>query len=254
MHDEDLRQARQALGDGRWEEARSLYASFSPQKVAEARPALLLIDLHKATSSQDSEKAEMVAERLCDCLNQLDELPGDFIRAFCPQVRPSLMPKKEIALITDVRIYQWILSLVARNMVLDYCTTDEVASLPEAEQRRMCQTAVTLDHYTYYRGDDTLTGVSSINKRANPKAFNRYKKLRYNTEMRPKLLQVYKALGVPDSLGLSALGLSDKYYIPDMDMPITPEEVKEHNKNNIIWGIFFLIMALLPAVAALLLD
>lgn len=249
MYDEDLRQARQALGDGNWEAAKSFYSMLPPQQFPEAHLALALIELHKATSSQDSARAEEIAGKLNRALEEAGTFPGEFIRAFCPQVLPSLTPKKEMSLITDVRVNQWLLSILVRNMVLDYCTSDEVASLPEPEQRKLCQTAATLDRYTFHRKDDDFIGVSSINKRADPKTFKRFRELRYDKEMRQKLMQVYKALGVPDFLGIS-----DKYYVPDMSVPITPDEEKEQNKNIMILGIIILIMALLPAVAALLLD
>lgn len=244
MYDEDLRQGRQALGDGKWEEARRFYSMLPPQQFPEAKLAMALIDLHKETSSKNSARAETIAARLNRDLEEAGELPGEFIRAFCPQVRPSLMPKNESSLVTDVRVNQWLLTVLVRNIVLDYCTSDEVASLPEPEQRKLCQTAATLDRYTYYKNDDEITGVSSINKRADPQTFKRFKKLQRDKEMMPKLMQVYKALGVRDINS----GFFD--YVPDMGVPVTPEEAEEYNKRDMALAIFILVIILLTLAAS----
>ncbi|MCR5661640.1 MAG: hypothetical protein K6G50_05885 [bacterium] len=219
MYDEDLTQARQALGDGRWEEARSFYARFSPQQTLEARPALLLIDLHDAKEAKDSKNAEIIAGKLSACLEEFDEFPDDFVRAFCPQVRSCLLPHnyggKTIKKKEETHVKQWLLSVVACDIALSYCLADEINLLPEPEQNRIRMAAVALFEYAlvwtqFLYTSRALYNYSDLNRWADPETYKRFKK--YQDGIRQRIKTVYEVLGANFADGL-----------------ISPEAIKERD-------------------------
>lgn len=225
MYDEDLKQGRQALGDGKWEEARSFYARFS-QKVPEARPVLLLCEMHDAKEAKDADRVEIIAGQLRACLEEFEEFDGEFIRAFCPQVLPCLMPNKinPLGITKEVHVEQWLLSMVACNIVLNYCENDEVSSLPEPEQRRICMTAIALNEYTfnYY---EQRRGIFNANHYANRQTYLHFKKYKNSEDIRRKLLQVRKALNVDYDFSLFSFTNSSIN-------PISPEAYEEYQRGN----------------------
>ena len=158
MSDEYLTQARQALADGDWDQARRLYETLSSGSRTEAELALKLISLQQANASKEHRLAEQMAREADEGPLNLGDLPEyyfsfGFARALQKSILSILDFSKGSKCGIELHIctQQENVAEVVRNILLDYCFADEVSRLPESEQRKYCQTIVDLDKYIRFR-------------------------------------------------------------------------------------------------------
>lgn len=228
LYEDVKKQLSKDLEDDDDKDLLSEKSELRSQQLSEADAALLFIDLHEVHEEFERKNSnffkklanviknffdppkkndrtpEGAAQKLHEHLASHNNLPFDFIRIFAPKVLPNLAGVNKIVdFAEDIRVWQWVLSVTCRNILVDGCLSDEASALPEEELRRLCQAAVDLDVYTdpylLENGDggsqNYVVAKCALNNR---QTFELFVQLKNDKEMLQKMNRIYDMSNLSD--------------------------------------------------------